>query len=51
MKLCRSFGYMECKGVNDIVSAQEVDKGMEGDVVLMNNVWHSAVIDFGCVSS
>ena len=26
-------------------------RAREGVAVLLNNVWHSAIIDFGCVSS
>ena len=39
-------------GVNDIIAAvQEVERTREGVTILLNDVWHSAVIDFGCVSS
>ena len=35
-------------GVDGIITyVQE----MEGEAVLLNNVWHSAVVNFGCVSS
>ena len=39
-------------GVNGIfASVQEMERGREGVALLLNDVWHSAVIDFGCVSS
>ena len=28
-----------------------MERSREGVAVLLNNVWHSAVIDFGCVRS
>ena len=28
-----------------------MERAREGVVILLNNVWHSAVVDFGCVSS
>ena len=34
-----------------IVGVQEVESAREGVAILLNDVWHSAVIDFGCVSS
>ena len=38
-------------GVNGIIaSVQEMEKAREGMVIMLNNVWHSAVVDFGCVS-
>ena len=39
--------------VNVIIAGiQEIEKATrEGMTVLMNDVWHSAVIDFGCVNS
>ena len=38
-------------GVNGIItSVQEIERARKGVGVLMNNEWHSAVIDFGCVS-
>ena len=30
---------------------QEMERGREGVAVLLNNVWHSAVVKSGCVSS
>ena len=34
-----------------IVGVQEMKRPKEGLDVLLNDVWHSAVIDFGCVST
>ena len=30
---------------------QEMERARKGMVILLNNVWHSAVVDFGCVST
>ena len=30
---------------------QEMERAREDVAILLNHVWHSAVIDFGCVSS
>ena len=39
-------------GVNGIIAnVQEVEKAREGVVILLDDVWHSAVLDFGCFSS
>ena len=39
-------------GVNGIiVGVQEMERAREGVAVLLNDVWHSAVIDFGCIGS
>ena len=39
-------------GINGIIAdVQEMERAREGVAILLNNVWHSAVIDFGCVSS
>ena len=39
-------------GVNGIIAGvQEMERSKEGMAVLLNDVWHNAVIDFGCVSS
>ena len=36
-------------GVNGIIGdVQEMERTKEGVAILLNNVWHSAVIDFGC---
>ena len=38
-------------GVNGIIaSVHEIEKGKEGVAILLNDVWHIAVIDFGCAS-
>ena len=36
---------------NGITGVQEMERAKEGVAVLLNDMWHSAVIDFGCVSS
>ena len=39
-------------GVNDIITGvQEMKRAREGVAILLNDVWDSAAIDFGCVSS
>ena len=39
-------------GVNGIiVGVQEMERVREGVAILLNDVWHSALIYFGCVSS
>ena len=39
-------------GVNDIIaSVQEMERAREGVAILLNDVWHSGGINFGCVSS
>ena len=39
-------------GVNSIIaSVQEMERTGEGVAIVLNDAWHSAVIDFGCVSS
>ena len=38
-------------GVNGIsASVQEMERAREGVPILLNDVWHSAVVDFGCVT-
>ena len=38
-------------GVDVIITGvQEIEKARESAAVLLNNVWHIAVIDLGCVS-
>ena len=45
-------GELSWCGVYDIIAGvQEMEKAREGVAILLNDVWHSAVIDFGCVSS
>ena len=39
-------------GVNGITAGvQEMERAREGVAVVLNDVWHSEVIDFRCVSS
>ena len=39
-------------GVNGIIAGlQKMKRSREGVPILLNNVWHSTVIDFGCVNS
>ena len=39
-------------GVNGIIAGvQKEERARKGVDILLNDVWHSAVIDFGCVSS
>ena len=46
-KLKRNGEALWC-GVNGIIAGvQEMERAGEGIVVLLNDVWHSAVIDFG----
>ena len=40
-----------CCGVNGIAGVQEIERAREGVAILLNDVGHSAVIDFGYVSS
>ena len=36
-------------GVNGIIAGvQEIERAREGVAILLNDVWHSALIDFGC---
>ena len=36
-------------GVNGIItSIQKMERAREGVAILLNNMWHSEVIDFGC---
>ena len=38
-------------GVNGIIAGVlEMKRAREGVAIVLNDVWHSAVIDFGCVS-
>ena len=38
-------------GVNGIIAGvQEMERASEGVSILLNDVWHCAVVDFGCVS-
>ena len=39
-------------GVNGISAGiQEMERARKGEAILLNDVWHSAVMDFGCFSS
>ena len=39
-------------GVNfTFAGVQEMERAREGVTILLNDIWHSAVIDFGCVIS
>ena len=39
-------------GVSVIIAGvQEMERARKGMAILLNNVWHSVVIGFGCVSS
>ena len=39
-------------GVNGIIaSVQEMERAREGVAILLNDGWHNAMIDFGCISS
>ena len=40
-----------CEVNCNIASVQEMERGREGVPILLNDVWHSQVVDFGCVSS
>ena len=37
------------KGIN--AGVQKTERARGGVAILLNNVWYSAVVDFGCVSS
>ena len=51
MKL-KGNGEVSWFGVNGIIAGiQEVERARGGVAILLNDVWHSAVVDFGCVSS
>ena len=50
MKL-KGMGEVSCYGVNVILtSVQEMERAREVVAVLLNDVWHSAVVKSGCVS-
>ena len=38
-------------GIIAVIQKIEIERASEGVAVLMNDVWHSDVIDFGCISS
>ena len=48
----KGYGEVSCCGVSGIIAdVQEIERVKEGVAVLMNDGWHSALIDFGCVGS
>ena len=50
MKL-KGNGEISWCGVNGIMAfVQKMERAKEGVAILLNDVWHSAVVDFGCVS-
>ena len=48
---CLDGDKIERKWRSIIAGVQEMERAMEGVAVLLNDVWHSAVIDFECVGS
>ena len=44
-------GTDEAKCSRKVVSVQEMERANEKVSILLNGIWHSAVIDFGCVRS
>ena len=45
-------GEISWSGLNGIIaSVQEMERAREWVAILLNDVWHGAVEDFGCVSS
>ena len=51
MKL-KGEGEVSLSEINGVIyGAQEMERAMEGVVILLNDVWHSAVVNFGCVNS
>ena len=51
MKL-KGNGEISWCGANGIIAGvQELGRAREGEAILLNDVWHSAVVDFGCVNS
>ena len=52
ISILKGNGEVSWCGVNGIISGvQEMERVGEGVAILLNDVWHSAVIDFECVSS
>ena len=45
MKL-KGNGEVSWCGVNSIAGIQEIERAWEGMAILLNDVWHSTVIDF-----
>ena len=51
-KKLKGNGEVSWCGVNGIIAdVQELERVKEGVGILLNDVWHSAVIDFGCISA
>ena len=45
-------GGVSWREVNGIIASfQEMERARKGGSILLNDVWHSAVIDFGCIKS
>ena len=45
-------GELSWCGVKGIIAGvQEMETAREGVTILLNDVWHSTVVDFGCISS
>ena len=45
-------GQVSWCGVNGIIAGvQDIEKVRERVAILLNDMWHSIVVDFGCVSS
>ena len=45
-------GEVSSCGVNGIIAGvQKMERAREGVAILLNDVWDSAVVDFGCVNS
>ena len=38
-------------GINGIIAGVQMERARERVAILLKDVWHNAVIDFGCVSS
>ena len=38
-------------GVDGIITGVQMERAREGVAILLNDVWHSEVKDFGCVSA
>ena len=49
-KLKGNGGVSWCR-INGIIASVQMERAREGMAILLNDMWHSAVIDFGCVRS
>ena len=49
MKL-KGNGEVSWCGVNGLIASVQMERAREEVAILLNNVWHSAVIDFRCIS-